>query len=438
MSIFSRTQGRVNIDETNGGIEIEVTGSAAQPAYSFEADPDTGMYRVAADTLGFSTSGTQRVKITDVGDVVVGADVSGDALLHIASSDSGAIVNDPNNILVIEGASPRFTIGSTAGTSGLIAFADPDSDSVGSLVYAHSSDSFLLIADNSPRLTISPSSITATEPFLGETSGGASNPAYSFTGDTDTGMYRIDTNRLGFSTGGAERARISDTGQITVGDSTNANLVESDLVVTGNSMVIRGSNTGRAWHLASDSDQFLIGYGATKTSNETLRIDASGNLLPGANNTQNIGSATLNWDTIHANLFEGEATTATYADLAERYEIDTPVEKGTVVIFGGEKEITESSMANDHRIAGVISTEPAFMMNKNAGADETHPYLALTGRVPCKVIGPVEKGDILVTSNTPGYATVNNFAAPGRILGKALEATDIEGTTVIEVLVNLM
>jgi hypothetical protein len=169
-----------------------------------------------------------------------------------------------------------------------------------------------------------------------------------------------------------------------------------------------------------------------------LRVNAGGDLLPAANNTQDIGSATLNWDTVHANLFDGEATTATFADLAERYEIDAPVEKGTVVVFGGNAEITQSTIANDHRLAGVISTEPAFMMNKKAGDDETHPYLALAGRVPCKVIGPVTQGDILVSSGIAGHAAVNNFAAPGRILGKAIESTDVAGSTVIEVIVTLM
>lgn len=104
------------------------------------------------------------------------------------------------------------------------------------------------------------------------------------------------------------------------------------------------------------------------------------------------------------NVLNVTATAARYADLAERYESDAVYTPGTVVVVGGEKEITVTRIAADPTVAGVISKSPAYMMNSEAGNDETHPYVALKGRVQCKVYGPVTKGDLLVTSRHPGYA----------------------------------
>ncbi|RKX82165.1 MAG: hypothetical protein DRP70_16805, partial [Spirochaetes bacterium] len=143
-------------------------------------------------------------------------------------------------------------------------------------------------------------------------------------------------------------------------------------------------------------------------STEFLRSNAadshSGNITPSTNNTINLGSGSLKYANIYATTFQGESTSATYADLAERYEADKYYESGTVVIIGGEKEITESTVDNDQSAFGIISTNPAFKMNSDAGDDTTHPFVALKGRVPCKVTGPIKKGQKLVTSEVPGHA----------------------------------
>ena len=81
-----------------------------------------------------------------------------------------------------------------------------------------------------------------------------------------------------------------------------------------------------------------------------------------------------------------------------------------------------------------MSKNPAYMMNSEAGTDETHPFIALKGRVPCKVIGFIEKGDLLVTSAHPGYAAAAKSIAAGAVIGKALEGNS-EGFNIIEVLV---
>lgn len=106
------------------------------------------------------------------------------------------------------------------------------------------------------------------------------------------------------------------------------------------------------------------------------------------------------------NVLNATATAARYADLAERYEADAKYTPGTVLVVGGEKEVTTTNLAANPAVAGVVSFAPAYMMNSEAGNDETHPYIALKGRVKCKVYGPVTKGDLLVTSRHPGYACV--------------------------------
>ncbi len=136
--------------------------------------------------------------------------------------------------------------------------------------------------------------------------------------------------------------------------------------------------------------------------------------------------------------FRGTATSAEYADLAERYEADEEYEAGTVVRLGGTHEITQTMQAHDSDVFGIVSDSPGFEMNASAGSDATHPFIALAGRVPCKVIGKVVKGQRIVSSATPGHAMA--IATPAdqcyAIIGRALESKDSEEAGVIEVVVG--
>jgi hypothetical protein len=123
---------------------------------------------------------------------------------------------------------------------------------------------------------------------------------------------------------------------------------------------------------------------------------------------------------------------ATYADLAEYYEADKPYESGTVVEFGGFKEVTIAEDGTT-RVAGVVSTNPAYVMNSQCKGDYI-VALALQGRVPCKVRGTVRKGDMLVSAGE-GYARPMVHPYIGSVIGKSLENFDgIEG--IIEVAVG--
>jgi hypothetical protein len=137
-------------------------------------------------------------------------------------------------------------------------------------------------------------------------------------------------------------------------------------------------------------------------------------------------------------LVSGSKLRATYAaDLAERYHADDEYEVGTVLVIGGDNEVTVTNQRGDYRVAGIISNNPAYMMNDAAGPDSTHPYIALKGRVPCKVLGVINKGDPLITSQSPGFAVAFNdqIDNPASILGRALEDFDGNGEGLIEVMV---
>ena len=117
------------------------------------------------------------------------------------------------------------------------------------------------------------------------------------------------------------------------------------------------------------------------------------------------------------------ASSALYADIAERYHADAPYEPGTVLVIGGTAEVTICHAHGDITVAGIISKNPAYRMNDEAGDDTTHPHIALKGRVPCKVIGPIKKGELLVTSSYPGYAErATDHDSPNAIIGRALES----------------
>jgi hypothetical protein len=137
---------------------------------------------------------------------------------------------------------------------------------------------------------------------------------------------------------------------------------------------------------------------------------------------------------IFANLFRGTATTARYADLAENYLGDVKYEEGTVVMFGGDAEVTLAADST-RRVAGVVSTNPAHLMNDGLKG-ETVVALALQGRVPCKVTGKIRKGDMLVAAGN-GHARAEEDPKMGQVIGKALE--DFDGDSgVIEVVVGRM
>ena len=165
-------------------------------------------------------------------------------------------------------------------------------------------------------------------------------------------------------------------------------------------------------------------------NNEPAVTFEQNKMVPYSDGSYDIGSSTNGFGVIY-----GEATSARYADLAENYSADNEYEAGTVLVFGGEAELTVTNTKGDHRVAGVVSTNPAHLMNSHLQGDNV-VALALQGRVPCKVIGKVNKGDLLVTSAIAGYAVVNNNPNVGQVIGKALENKEDNNHGIIEVVVG--
>jgi hypothetical protein len=153
----------------------------------------------------------------------------------------------------------------------------------------------------------------------------------------------------------------------------------------------------------------------------------------GTNAMGNIGSSSNYFNRVFAT-----ATTALYADVAERFAADELLEPGTVVELGGVKEITRSTQDLSENVFGVISTRPAYTMNGGAGEDDTHPAVAMTGRVPVKCVGIIRKGDRLVSAGEgvaraaqPGEATAFN------VIGRSLENKHLTGLGTIEAIVTI-
>jgi len=143
----------------------------------------------------------------------------------------------------------------------------------------------------------------------------------------------------------------------------------------------------------------------------------------------NSGTILGNWSLSGASQLQ-----ATYSDLAEWYRADAEYAPGTVLVFGGDAEVTTTVTINDTRCAGVVTTDPAYIMNSDL--EGTRACLALAGRVPCKVVGRVKKGDMLTTSATPGYAVKALNPTLGAIIGKALEDKDTSDAGTIEIAVG--
>ena len=151
-------------------------------------------------------------------------------------------------------------------------------------------------------------------------------------------------------------------------------------------------------------------------------------IVPDADATYDIGTSSKSYNTVYA-----KATSAQYADLAEVYETDTDYEVGTVVVFGGEKEVTISTEGNDPRVAGVISGSPAYLMNTKSNGQP----VALMGKVPCKVIGHIVKGDMLSTDPAHnGVAKKTHEPQVGEVIGKALEDYDSDEIGTINIVVG--
>jgi len=220
-------------------------------------------------------------------------------------------------------------------------------------------------------------------------------------------------------------------GTIVGGSLIAANSTQSTSTTTGALQVVGGAGiAGNVFAGNVSASGFFYANGTPFVSSNygNIQVTANmasfvGNIIPSANLTYNLGSSTSWWNNIY-----GTAIHAQYADLAENYLTDQVYEPGTVVVVGGDAEVTACTEQGQDNVIGAISTDPAYLMNGAAGGQP----IALKGRIPLKVFGPIVKGQRLGTSHETGHA---EYAAGRYSFAIALE-TDISlGSKIIEAII---
>jgi len=204
--------------------------------------------------------------------------------------------------------------------------------------------------------------------------------------------------------------------------------------------LLAGALTG---NVTGTADVATEATNITAVANNSTDETVYPTFVDGATGTQGIETDTgLTYNpstgTLTSTIFAGTASAAKYADLAERYASDEEIEPGTVVQFVGEGKVAMCMNDSSRSVAGIVSTDPAYLMNSDSYRciDQAGISLAIAGRVPCKVMGTVKAGDLMVCAGE-GYARAEENPALGTVIGKAIESHS--GTTgVIEVLAMMM
>jgi len=325
---------------------------------------------------------------------------------------------------------PSFTSGE--GTSGAIVTTITDngaSDHVVVQMYVNN----VIVSIFSKDATFTPASAISGFATIGPGLNMSTTVSNAVFNGTATNADTLDTlNSTSFMRSDAATSNttsisiLSDTGLYVGADS------DGRLFVNGTSVKL-GNQT-------QDGDIFFeVNDGGVTTT--VLKIDGANSTLGvrditnlQADGVGNIGSASLGFNTIHA-----KATSAQYADMAERFHADAEYAPGTIVELGGVNEITLCIEELSAKVFGVVSTQPAYLMNGSAGTNATHPPIAMSGRVPVNAIGFVTKGDRLVSAGN-GFARSANLdeLSSFNVIGRALENKKDEGKGTVEAIVKIV
>ena len=273
---------------------------------------------------------------------------------------------------------------------------------------------------------------------------------------TDTGYVTGVTAGTGLSGGGT-----SGTVSLAVSGLTTSHFAGSTLQLSTESF----ANNDTSLMTSAAIEDKILSYGYSTTVGDITAVTAGSGLTGGATSggaTLNVGAGsyivvaanTVGVDATSANtaskvvardasgnfsagVITATATSARYADLAENYVADANYDPGTVLIIGGEHEVSTTEDPGSYKAVGVVSTNPAHLMNSHCEGEHV-VAVALRGRIPCKVTGNVNKGDVLITSDLPGHAMVAanpQTLSPLQIIGRALETKTDAQPGVIEILV---
>ena len=421
----------------NSGIRI-MRGDSTNVTFIWDEGNDrwtVGSSNMVAGTFIGALTGNVTGNVTgDVtGDLTGNADTATALATTRAIQVSGAVTGTANfdgsaaiNIVTTNTADPTVTLTGAVTGSGTLtnlgdvtitttATADPTLTLAGDL---SGSATFTNLGNATLTATIAANSVALGTDTTGNyvAAGATSGSGISGSVSSEGGTFTVTSNATNANTGSTIVFR-DGSGNFSAGTIT-ANL-------TGNASGSSGSCTGNS---ATATTATNVTVSANNTANETVYLT----FVDGATGTQGLETDTGLSYNPSTNVLATTASQAQYADLAERYEAEAPVEPGTVVHFGGSKEIKECDEDGCSKVAGIISTTPAYMMNADAGDDSTHPYVALKGRVPCKVQGSIKKGDMMVSAGN-GRARAEADPKMGSVIGKAI--ADSEGEAVIEVVV---
>jgi hypothetical protein len=307
------------------------------------------------------------------------------------------------------------------------------------LYFASSTSGALTAVNQDSGLTYNPSTGTiAATTFSGALSGNATTATTLATAraiqvsGAVTGTANFDGSAaINIVTTNTADPTITLAGDLS-GSATLTNLGSATLTATivANSVALGTDTTGN-----------YVGAGATSGNGISGSVSSEGGTFTVTSNATNAntGSTIVFRDgsgNFSAGVITATTTAARYADLAERYTADADYEPGTVLVFGGDVEVTQATNKYDKRIAGIVSTDPAFLMNESL---EDGVSVGLVGRLPCKVVGEIRKGDLMVSSATPGHAEAwrdESNPPAGSVIGKALENKTGASTDVIEVVVG--
>jgi len=433
---FATDERRLFIGKTEGNTEnIEVLTAYSQIAFD-QIDGVTGNINIDASTLANGQlmvyNGTDWVNggYINLG-IVSNVSIEGGAIGYVLTTDgSGGLSWTPKGFVV------RDIQSISASSSARLTLIEPYPYSLGAQVTINDigNSSYDVLNGGNVWLKPVPGNLQLYDLFTNsalttplDTNGYGSYPA-------NTGLTIFNTvTSTGGVVGGSNTSVQYNSGTDFAGDSNFTwDYVNSALSVSGTINVSGNANVGNIGSngiiattatIGNTSSNGIVANSATVTGTlTTVAITTGGNTTA--------GTLTGNWT-----LTAGSRLTATYADLAEYYCADNAYEPGTVVEFGGDKEVTLAK-EESNRIAGVVSTNPAYVMNATLECEENSLMIALIGRVPVKVKGAVSKGDMLVSAGQ-GYAKASIVTPKiGTVIGKAISSKNDDGEGIVEVLVG--
>jgi hypothetical protein len=405
--------GTAILDEDNLASDSDTQLATQQ---SIKAYVDNGLSSLSSTTL---TAGNSSAVVSDTG--------SDGAFTVTADGNTELVVNDTSatfsgNVIVsgdltVNGTTTTVATTNTTVSDSLVEYANgttgaPANDAGIVIERGDSNNAFIGFDESEDKFRV------GTGTFTGASTG-------NLTITTGTLLANIEGNVTGNVTGdvtgNADTATTLETARTIGGVSFNgsANIDLPGVNTAGN------QDTSGTAALAG-----AVTVTANNSTNETVYLT----FVDGATGTQGIETDTGLSYNPSTNVLSTTASAAQYADVAERFEADAPMEIGSVVEVGGTAEITEATSEMSEDVFGVISDKPAYMMNAGAGDNTTHPFVAMTGRTPVRVVGAVTKGQRLVTSSTKGCARAvaqGESISPFNVIGRALETNTDAGIKLV-------